>query len=884
MNILEVEKNIEEMINSFSEETFIYDLLGAYGIPKASITRLKKGSLNISKNKGEIIWKKKLIFKEVGKNDLYEKIYDINNSDLLRFEPRFIIVTDYKTLLAIDTKTQDTLDIEIRNITKNYYFFLPWSGMEKAILQNENPADVKAAERMANLYDEIKKDNKCYTVEDVHNLNVFLSRLLFCFFAEDTKIFEDKLFTKSIISYTQIDGSDLDDYLEHLFELLDKENRGIIPAYLEKFPYVNGGLFRDKHKKLVFTAKSRQAIIDSGKLNWSNINPDIFGSMIQAVVNPSHRGNLGMHYTSVPNIMKVIKPLFLDELYEEFEKSKSNSNKLKKLINRLSQIRFFDPACGSGNFLIITYKEIRKLEMEIIRQLNKINLQLYMEETLITLSQFYGIELDDFAHEIATLSLWLIEHKMNSEFKKEFGNARPTLPLKASGKIIHGNATRMKWENICPNESDREVYIFGNPPYLGARVQEAEHKADLAVVFEGIKQYKNLDYISCWFYKAAQYIEGSKSKFAFVSTNSICQGEQVGLLWPILYRLNVEINFAYTSFKWVNNAKGNAGVICIIVGIENKGLKSIKRIFMGNHVRQVYNINPYLVSGKNIFAVRRNKPISKLPEMHFGNMPNDGGGLILSEHEKNQIVNEYPNSSKFFKKLIGSDEFIKGKYRWCLWITDSNLEESLLIKPIVDRIQLVRKHRLSSKDLGTNKLVERSHQFRDLNTCIRSAIIIPRVSSERREYIPIGFLDSNYIISDSAQAIYDPEPWILGLITSRIHMVWVKSVAGRLKSDYRYSKALCYNTFPFPEISDKQKNSITQYVYGILEQREKYSEKNLAELYDPEKMPNGLRVAHKKLDLFIESCYRSKPFESDEERLEYLFKIYEIMIEEEKGK
>lgn len=600
--------------------------------------------------------------------------------------------------------------------------------------------------------------------------------------------------------------------------------------------------------------------------------------MIQSVVNANERSNLGMHYTSVPNIMKVINSLFLDELKIEFENSKNDINKLKKLIDRLSKIKIFDPACGSGNFLIIAYKEMRELEMSIINQINKLDMQLYWKGTSISLSQFYGIEIKDFAHQIAKLSLWLIEKKMDFRFYKEFGYSKPSLPLNEESVIINQNAARIDWNKICPILENDEVYVLGNPPYLGSKLQDGEQRKDLDIVFEGIKQYKELDYIACWFYKGAKYIKGKNAKCAFVSTNSICQGEQVGLLWPNIFDMGISINFAHTSFKWENNAKNNAAVICVIVGLANEDNLRNKRIYTNGIVKKVNNINPYLSEGRNIVVTKKETPISDFPDINFGNMPNDGGGLILSTDEKENILKHFPETKKYFKKLVGAQEFIQGKERWCLWIEDYQLDEALKYKPIVERIQHVREHRLKSKDSGTNKLAEKSHQFRDRKTCTNVAIIVPCVSSERREYIPIGFLDSNSIVTNSAQVIYDPEPWIFGVITSKIHMAWVRAVGGRLKTDYRYSKKICYNTFPFPKISEQKKSVITQCVFKILEEREKNSEKSLAYLYDPDKMPVGLRKAHEELDSVIDRCYSKRNFNSDEERLECLFDLYEKMI------
>ena len=531
MNIAQIETNLQKLIKSFSKETFIYDLLLTYDLPKASITRLKKGNLNLSKVHGEISWKKKLFFKEEFKEDLHLTISKLQGE--LKHNQRFVIVTDYNTLLAIDTVTDDRLDIALTDLSKHYDFFLPWAGMEKARHQNENPADIKAAVKMAKLFDEIKKDNPDNSPEFIHGLNVFLSRLLFCFFAEDTHIFEDSQFTDAIDSHTQADGSDLNRYLNKLFEVLNtpEKDRKNLPKYLDSFPFANGGLFKEEHHAPVFTRGSRKAILNSGDQDWSAINPDIFGSMFQAVISMDQRGSLGQHYTSVPNIMKVIEPLFLNDLYEEFEKAKETKKikekliKLDALLIRLYRIKIFDPACGSGNFLIIAYKELRILEMKIFKEGDMFNF------SKIQLSQFYGIEIDDFAHEIAKLALWLAEHQMNVAFFREFGRTNPTLPLKEAGQIVHGNATRIDWDKVCQKDKDSEIYILGNPPYQGFKMQDKQQKDDLEYVFNGSTNYKFLDFISCWFLIASAFID-KKTKAAFVSTNSITQGVQVEILWP----------------------------------------------------------------------------------------------------------------------------------------------------------------------------------------------------------------------------------------------------------------------------------------------------------------------------------------------------------------
>jgi len=884
MNKSQIEENLTKIIQNFSKEDFIYELLLAYSLPKTTITLLKKGKHNLSKKSGQIILKKKLFFQESENEDLHALIDSLQKDEsTYRHSPRFIIVTDYKTILAVDTKTKDTLDAEIKDIAKHYDFFLPWSNREKYIAKPENEADVKAAEKMAKIYDEIQKDNQFSSKDQLHSLNVFFSRLLFCFFAEDTEIFPKGSFTNFVSSCTENDGSDLDSNLNRLFEVLNTSNRADYPEIFKNFPYVNGGLFGNEQFAPKFSAKSRKMIIECGELDWSAINPDIFGSMIQAVVHTDQRSSMGMHYTSVQNIMKVIDPLFLDDLRQEFEDNCENEKKLNQLLNRIENLRIFDPACGSGNFLIIAYKELRKLEIEIFEQLKKVGTALQLPFSRIKLSQFYGIELDDFACEVATLSLWLAEHQMNVKFKEVFGQANPTLPLKEGGKIVCENATRLPWEEVCPKDEGKEIYILGNPPYLGARVQNEQQKQDMDFVFDKkLPKYRDLDYISCWFFKASEFIQNSKSKFAFVSTNSICQGDSVGLLWPYLFNLGVEIFFAYTSFKWQNNAKYNAGVTVAIIGLKPQKLKSQKFLFVDNTRKEVDNISPYLASGANIVIRRINKPISKnFPKMHFGNMPNDGGGLILSTKEKEELINQNPEAEVFVKKFLGSQEFIRGQERWCLWIEDKDKDLIMLIPEIHKRLEIVRKTRELSTRIGTRKSALYPHKFAEIRHKKTSSIIIPRHSSESREYIPIGFLDEKTIIADSALAVYNAEPWIFGVLTSKMHMAWVKIIGGKLKTDYRYSAEICYNTFPFPEISEKQKQTITSHVYNILEEREKHPEKTMAELYDPGKMPSGLKQAHYDLDVAIELCYRSRPFTSDEERLEHLFKLYEEMTAKE---
>lgn len=885
MNIKNIEGKVSKiLVPKEPDFEFVYDLLLAYGKAKPSITRLKKGTYNLATDKDtEIYWKNNLLFKHVPHQDLHETIDDLKRSKYgTKYSPRFVIVTDFDQLLAVDMRTEETLDISLAEIAKHYAFFLPWAGMEKSQIQTENQADIKAAERMAKLYDEIIRieDNAIKDQKFLHALNIFFSRLLFCFFAEDTEVFEKSQFTRSISSHTQLDGSDLNDYLDELFSALDVEDKSDYPAHIAAFPYVNGGLFNKQTPAPKLSTKARRLILECGELNWSEINPDIFGSMIQAVVHPGQRAGLGMHYTSVVNIMKVIEPLFLEELKEELDHAYGDRQKLEKLLKRIYDIKVFDPACGSGNFLIIAYKELRKIEHEIIEQLMEGKLALRINSGL-KLENFYGIEIDDFAREIAVLSLWLAKHQMNIEFKKKFGKDIPLIPLKDMGNIICSNSATINWNDVCPTVPDDEVYLVGNPPYLGTRNQEKDQKDDMKQVLSYIKSYKVLDYIAIWFYKGAQFIKTHPNgKLAFVSTNSLTQGDQVAVFWPHILK-DLEIGFAHRSFKWTNNAKKNAGVIVVVISLQNKSKKS-KQLFDGLIISETPVINAYLLAAPLVYVGRKARPISKLPEMTYGNYTGGCESLILSPTERKQLIDEYPSSAALIRKLVGSAELNKGIERYCLWIENADLSDALKIPEIAKRIEEVKITRLKSKDPSMQKLATRPHQFRDFKVAKKQTLIVPIVFSERRNYIPCDFLAASTIIPNSAQAIYDPQEYVFGIISSKLHMAWVRVTSGRLKTDYRYSSALAYNTFPLPDLSDKQKQMITNHTYEVIAARENHSEFTLGELYDPNKMPDDLKQAHDDLDEVVESCYRSRPFDSDEDRLTYLFKLYEIMTKTQK--
>ncbi|WPJ98133.1 DNA methyltransferase [Coraliomargarita algicola] len=888
MHYFEVADNITSLVRKLPEQSeFIYAFLEAYGTPQANVTRLKSGTMNLAKLEGDLLFKKKLYFKPT-EGDLFATL-DTLKSDkaMLSNDPRFLLVTDFQHLVALDRKTDDTLDCKLADLPSHFDFFLPLAGMEKTKLSNENPADIKAAERMAKLFDAIRSHNPEFVEANSHAMNVFLARLLFCFYAEDTGIFpEENAISNAIASHTAADGSDLHDFFVRLFDILDRKSRAGLPQHLQSLPYVNGGLFREHFPIPEFSMKARRMMLEAGELSWADINPDIFGSMFQAVIDPEERHNLGQHYTSVTNIMKVIEPLFLNDFREAFEKAcslrRGQSQALHRLLERIAKVKIFDPACGSGNFLIIAYKELRRLEMDIFQELQRTTGELPLSG--LQVSQFYGIEIADFAAETAVLALWLTEHQMNLESKRVCGQAPDNLPLRDGANIKCANACRIDWESVCPKEDGDEIYILGNPPYLGASMQTALHKSDMAYVFTGIKGYKNLDFIACWFFKAGKFITNSNIKAAFVTTNSICQGEQVALLWPHVLKRGLEIGFAHQSFKWTNNAKGNAGVTCAIVGLRVKSNEAAI-LYRGGLASHVKVINPYLSTGADVIVFKRSRSISNLPPISYGSKPVDGGNLILSVEERRSLIEEYPSAASLLKKYIGSVEFIRGSVRYCLWIENQDLQQALETKPVFNRINQVREMRLASQKATTREDAERAHAFSEIRYQKSESVIIPEVSSERREYVPSGFLDKDTVISNLAYAIYDADPTIFGLLTSRMHMTWVRAVAGRLKTDYRYSAGLCYNTFPVPNLSATQKQELTTQVMQVLQERENHPEKTMAQLYDPDKMPAGLRAAHQALDLTVDRLYQKAPFTSDEERLEHLFKRYEAMIaKEQEGK
>lgn len=890
-------QSLENLVSDLNQDEFIFSFLDAYGFPKSTITRLRKegDSRNVAEN-GDIGLRKQLYFRALAEGeDLSAQLDALCESSVVaRNDIRFVLVTDFKNLLAVDLKADEKLDIEIQELDKNYAFFLPLAGYEKAVMYSEHPADLKASEKMGQLFDLIRERNELTNSEDIHALNVFLTRLLFCFYAEDTGIFEEGQFSYALESYTKEDGSDLDQFFYDLFTVLNLEEnsaeRKKMPAHFQSFKYVNGDLFSADEPIPDFSRKARRILLDCARLNWSEINPDIFGSMFQAVIDEEQRGNLGQHYTSVSNIMKVIQPLFLDDLYAELEKAKGNEKKLKALLVRLQKLSIFDPACGSGNFLIIAYKELRRLEMQVIDALNAASQQTVMYYSGIKLSQFYGIEIDDFACEIATLSLWLAEHQMNTEFKAKFGYAEPALPLRDGGNVVCGNSLRLNWEEVCPpvdeQGEEREVYICGNPPFLGSGGRSKEQNEGMASVFTGFRAYGMLDFVACWFWKAAQYIQGKQAQFALVATNSICQGEQVAMLWPPILEKNLAIRFAYPTFAWKNQAKQNAAVHVVIIGVANSAdikEKTLFRVDKDNATFRVdaKNINPYLIEGGDTLISSCSQSLCNDSIMIKGNQPTDGGHLLLTTAEKEQLLAREPHAAKWIKRLLGAQEFLHGKERWCLWLADATKEEIETMPLVQQRVEAVRATRLASRDAGARRLAERPHQFRDLNNP-SSFILVPSHSSERRDYVPLGFLSSEVIASNANLIIPNATLYEFGILTSEMHMDWMRTVAGRLESRYRYSATLVYNTFPWPDVTEPKRKHIESLAEEILLIREDYPDKTLAQLYDPDTMPEPLLQAHKNLDRAVEALYREKPFRDASERLEHLFARYEKLIAAEK--
>lgn len=906
-------KDIETNLRVFKDNQVVasnvgYQILKAFGKGDREIERMKEGKGIVAAFDG-LLLKNEFCYKATTTLRLAGVLEELKIDALvLRANPKIIAVSDGMTIRAYDLRKKDSFEQQVARLYCDFEFFYPLAGVERIEYVEEAEADIKAAEKLAKLHDEIRAYNEFTSDSDLHDLNTFIARLLFCFFAEDTGIFPSNSFTRAIKQFTN-DATNIKDILEQLFRFMGGKPIpvGMLQTYCRNnFAYVGGGLFERDTYIPMLSNKARQIIIDSGELDWSKINPDIFGSMIQAVVNPDVRANQGMHYTSVPNIMKVINPLFLDELRGIYSELNEEQDKLKKqkdvgaisqsqyinmckpiekkcraLLLRMSKMKFFDPACGSGNFLIITYKMLRLLEMDILSLISKCNPQgalTFIDGSVISIQQFYGIELLDFPHESAMLSLWLAEHQMNKKMREDFGVNTQALPLKEITQIKCGNACRLDWNVVCPHTQDEEVYVFGNPPYLGSAWQDKSQKQDMKIVFEGFTNYKNLDYIACWFLKGKDYIENSLAEFAFVSTNSLCQGEQVSMLWKPLLSGSAYIFFAHQSFKWSNNAKYNAGVTCVIVGVSSQK-KHKKVIYSEGTAKMVEHINGYLMDAKDIAIGRLSLPISDFPLICKGSMARDNGNLLLDEQEKNELVNRYPCLKEIIKPFIGAAEFMRSVPRYCLWIEEENKERYIHIPEIAEKLEHVKIFRAKSDAPSTQAYANKPYLFVQRTFQNNSFIYIPQVTSEKRKYVPIGYFEKGTVTSDKAFSVYNAGFDIFGILSSLMHKIWFQTFGGRLESRYSYSSNMCYNSFPFPKISSQKQQEIEEAATDILLTREPYLTigKTLADLYDPDTMPADLKAAHERLDDIVESCYPGYPFANDEARLECLFKMYEKM-------
>lgn len=893
---------------AFDPAGFPFAFLEAFGNKKATIDKLKKqgkGGSNASDIEGGVLQRNHIHMAVCAEGQVSATMAALKASpatNTARNKVKFLLATDGITLEAEDL-TSDVAPIacEYAEFPDHFGFFLPLAGITTVQQIRESSFDIKATGRLNRLYVELLKDNPDWDAADRrHDMNHFMARLIFCFFAEDTDIFNgDDLFTATVNQMSDRDSSNTHEVIGELFRAMNtkitERKNANLPRWADVFPYVNGGLFSGSTETPRFSKIARSYLLHIGSLDWKKINPDIFGSMIQAVADDEERGALGMHYTSVPNILKVLNPLFLDDLREKLEAAGDSPQKLLNLRKRLAKIRVFDPACGSGNFLVIAYKEMRAIEAEINQRRNEPDIR-----TEIPLTNFRGIELRDFPAEVARLALIIAEYQSDVLYRGQKEALAEFLPLDAKNWIICGNSLDVDWDSICPptgggvrftsddlfhtpidqaqidfDNEGGETYICGNPPYLGGKSQSAEQKAELAKVFAGSKKIGELDYVAGWLLKGAKYAAEYSASAAFVATNSVNQGAQVHQLWPHVFELGIEIFFAHKDFKWSNNATNNAAVICSIIGLRKKTKKS-KSLFTDNMVHGVEVIGPYLVPGNETIVNQSLEPISDLHPIITGNSPYDGGNLIVTKGEKDQLLDENPNASTLFKRLCGSKDYLNGEQRFCVWITDTNLELAKSIPDILARIDRVYDFRVHGGQVAKG-LASRPHQFRYTHQAKSNVIIAPRVSSERRQYIPFGILSEDCIVSDSAQAIYDAGLWHLSIMLSLLHMSWVRAVAGRLKSDIRYSSALCYNTFPVPKLTEKNKGDLTRCAEDILLSREKYFPKTLAEIYDPDAMPDDLRHAHDRNDETLERIYIGRRFKNDTERLEKLFDLYTKM-------
>jgi hypothetical protein len=873
-------------------QTFWNEFFNVFGVSRRRVATFEEPVRKPDGQQGyiDLLWKRTVLVEHKSRgrdlatayNQAKEYFPGLRDEDL----PRYIVVSDFQRIKLYDLEASTDSEFKLIDLAKNINLFGFISGYQQRTYKDQAPVNIQAAELMGELHDTLLANG--YTG---HELEVMLVRLLFCLFAEDAIIFDKQQFTDYIELRTKEDGSDLGIQLAQLFQVLDtppERRLKNLDEQLAAFEYVNGSLFSEQLHFATFDSTMRKKLLACCYFDWSLISPAIFGSMFQHVmdtVDAKHRRELGAHYTSERNILKLIKGLFLDQLWQEFEAVKSNKARLEKFHDKISKLKFLDPACGCGNFLIITYRELRLLEIEILKTLFKGQLVTDVKGiSKVDVDAFYGIEYEEFPAQIATVAMWLCDHQMNMRLSQEFGEYYKRLPLRKSATIVHGNALRLNWEDIVQNDS--LSYILGNPPFGGHHYQKPEQKEDVALVFSDLTGSGVLDYVSCWFAKAAKFIDENSSinnpiSCAFVSTNSISQGEQVGILWSYLFaKYKLKIHFAHRTFKWSNEAKGNAAVHCVIIGFSNfdvkeKMLFEYAEITSEPHAKKVRNINPFLVQADDILVLNRSEPICKVPRMLWGNKPTDGGNFILSPEEKVSLLKVEPLAEKWIKRYVGGEDLINNLERYCLWLKDIKPNELRALPSVMLRVEGVKQMRLASKAATTRKKALTPTLFSQIAQPDSNYLAVPEVSSERRTYIPISFVSSAIIASNTVQIVPNATLFHFGVLTSEMHMTWMRYVCGRLKSDYRYSNTIVYNNFPWPEDLPSQKiNGVDKLAEQILKIRQRYPESTLADLYDPTATPPDLMRAHRDLDKFVDTCYRSQPFDTEMQRIEFLFDLY----------
>ena len=906
MNAVEIEEAISALAaEPFDGEEFPYAFLEAFGNKATTIKRLRAGSSNKS-DLGGVLQTSNIHIKTCATGEVTETLTALRESSATtRAKAKFVLATDGAQFQAEDLASGEVVVCDYPDFPDHFGFFLPLAGISTVKQIRESAFDIRATSRLNRLYVELLKDNPDWgTAERRHDMNHFMARLIFCFFAEDTDILHPNYgFTLMVERMSASDSSNTHEVIGEIFRAMNTKTedkaKANLPRWVDGFPYVNGGLFSGSTDVPRFSRIARSYLLHIGNLDWKQINPDIFGSMIQAVADDDERGALGMHYTSVPNILKVLNPLFLDDLREKLEEADDNTRKLRNLRNRMARIRVFDPACGSGNFLVIAYKEMRAIEAEINKRCGDAD-----RRTEIPLTNFRGIELRDFPAEIARLALIIAEYQCDVLYRGQKEALAEFLPLDAMNWITCGNALRLDWLSICPpsgtgvkhhaddlfhspldqaqidfeNEGG-ETYICGNPPFKGARKQKQHEKEDLEQVFGTLtSKWKNVDYVGAWLMKAAIYNDACHAPFSFVATNSLCQGQQVPITWDLLLKRGFRIRFAHTSFKWSNLAANKAGVTVVVTGVDRE--QGGKRwIFTGDNRREVNNINPYLTEHDVTVVPAARKPLFVDMSMDYGVYYSKSEGLILVPSAKDNLVRE-GLPAHFIRRFLGSTEFINGKERFCLWISDDELAEVRQFSAVQARIDSVRTDRIETTDRAVNKLANKPHQFRERKGDDASKIFVPIVSSENRDFFPVGLADKTVIPTNKAFFVSNGPLWVLAVISSRLHLSWIDTICGRLRTDYSYSNTLGWNTFPLPKLTEKNKEDLTRCAEDILLAREAHFPATIADLYDPEKMPGNLHAAHDRNDETLERIYIGRRFRNDTERLEKLFELYTKMTKQ----